>query len=323
MSALVLFADAHLFPPSGEDFDRVEAAGLQLATVDGHTATDFAAFSDHAEALLAWGGPYGGEVFDALPQLRILARCGAGYDNIDRPAARRRGIAVTFVPGASDDEVAEHTIALLLGMARKITSSDRSVRAGQWPSSAALAPMIRVAGSTLGLIGFGRIARAVASRARALGIIVRALDPFVAPEAFASLGVTHVTVLDDLLAGADFVSLHLPAAADGGVLLGAAELALMRPGSVLINTARGSLVDTDALATALHDGRIGGAALDVLVPEPVPVGHPLLDLDNVVITPHSAAFSVDALRVLRTRALDEVFAVLGGHPPLTPVPDED
>lgn len=323
MTELVLYADAHLFPPADEDFARVEAAGLELVPINGHAASDLAPFAEHAMALLAWGGPYGADAFDAMPRLQILARCGAGYDNIDLPAARARSITVTYVPGASDDEVAEHTIALLLGMARKITSSDRAVRAGQWPSAAALAPMIRVHGSTLGLIGFGRIARAVARRAVALGIAVSAMDPFVSPDVFAAASVTPVTKVDALLANSDFVSLHLPAVAGRGAVIGARELAIMRPGAFLINTARGSLIDTGALVAALREGRLGGAALDVLAPEPVPIDHELLALDNVVITPHSAAFSVDALRSLRTRALDEVFAVLAGHPPITPVPEED
>jgi len=322
MTASVLYADAHRFPPEPDDFARVAAAGLELVPVKGHTACDFSPYAERALALLAWGGRFGPEIFDALPQLRILARCGAGYDNVDLAAARARSITVTYVPGASDDEVAEHTIALLLATARKVASSDRAVRAGQWLSASALAPMTKVKGSTLGLVGFGRIARAVAWRAVGLGMAVSALDPFVSPAAFAAATVKPVTRLEDLLTNADFVSLHVPALAGHAALIGAPELSLMRPQAILINTARGSLVDTDALIAALREGRIGGAALDVLTPEPVPPDHSLLSFDNVVVTPHSAAFSVEALASLRTRALGEVFAVLAGQPPTTPVPDE-
>lgn len=323
MTAFVVYADAHLFPPAADDFQRVQEAGYMLTAVDGHQPRDFARFAADAVALLAWGGRYGAEIFDALPSLRIIARCGAGYDNIDLSAADDRNIALTYVPGASDHEVAEHTLALLLGAARKITASDRAVRAGGWPSSAALAPMVRVHGSTLGLLGFGRIARAVAVKSAALGMQVQALDPFVDPSVFAKVGVTRVQSLPDLLAQADFVSLHVPAGPDHRALIGNAEFDAMRANTVLINTARGSLVDTAALVEALCDGRIAGAALDVFDPEPVPAGHRLLACDNVVITPHSAAFSREALATLRHRALDEVLAVLSGRPPITPVPRKD
>lgn len=319
----VLYADAHLFPPSSEDFQAVADAGYQLTPVNGHRAADFAPFAANAAALLAWGGRYDDEIFDALPQLRILARCGAGYDNIDLGAAELRGIVLTYVPGASDHEVAEHAVAMLLGAARKITASDRAVRGGGWPSSAALAPMIRVHGSTLGLVGFGRIASAVAAKSQALGMRVLALDPFVEAPVFEQAGVTRVQSLTQLLAQADFVSLHVPGVPDHRALIGAGELSAMRPSAVLVNTARGSLVDTDALVQALQSGQIAGAALDVLDPEPILPGHPLLAFDNVVITPHSAAFSGKALATLRSHSLAEVFEVLAGRPPITPIPRED
>ena len=319
----VLYADAQLFPPAPEDFQAVADAGYQLIPVEGHHPADFAPYAADAVALLAWGGRYDANIFDALPQLRILARCGAGYDNIDLAAAAQRGIALTYVPGAADHEVAEHTVALLLGAARKITASDRAVRAGGWPSSSALAPMIRVHGSTVGLVGFGRIARAVATKSQAFGMQVLAVDPFVDAAVFQHAGVTRVDGLPELLSQADFVSLHVPGGASHHALIGAAELAAMRPTAVLINTARGSLVDTDALVAALRHGQIAGAAMDVLDPEPVPPSHPLLALDNVVITPHSAAFSGEALATLRSRSLAEVFGVLTGRPPITPIPRKD
>lgn len=323
MTQLIAYADAHLFVPTAQDFDTVADAGYRLLPVEGHEAADFAPYSADVVALLAWGGRYDAETFDALPQLRILARCGAGYDNIDVAAAHSRGIAVTYVPGASDHEVAEHTVALLLGAARKITTSDRAVRTGRWPSAAALGVMVRVHGSTLGLVGFGRIAQAVAGKAQSLGMTVLALDPFVDPSAFDDAGVTRIASLTALLGKLEFLSLHTPGDPGRPPLIGAAEFAAMRPGSILINTARGSLVDTDALVQALRSGQIAGAALDVLQPEPVPPGHPLLSLDTVVITPHSAAFSEQALTTLRTRAIGEALAVLSGLPPITPIPRKD
>lgn len=320
---LVIYADAHLFPPTSDDHRAAAEAGYELIPVAGHRPVDFQPYGAEAVGLLAWGGPYDSDVFAALPRLRVLARCGAGYDNIGLAAADQRGIALAYAPGASDHEVAEHTVALLLGAARKITASDRAIRGGGWPSSADLAPMRRVHGSTLGLVGFGRIARAVATKAQALGLHVIAYDPFIDASMFAGTDVTPVHQLAELLASVDFVSLHVPGGADHRPLIGATELAAMRSTAMLINTARGSLIDTAALVAALLQGGIAGAALDVVDPEPVPPGHPLLTADNVVLTPHSAAFSEQALAALRTRALAEVFHVLAGRPPLTPIPRKD
>jgi phosphoglycerate dehydrogenase-like enzyme len=319
----LVWADAHRFPPSETDIRRVEAAGLRLRQVDGHEPAQFATVGADGQGLIAWGGRYDAAVFDALPALRVLARCGAGYDNIDLPAAALRGIITTYVPGGSDDEVAEHTLALLLAAVRRVPSSDRAVRDGSWPSSADLAPMIRLRGSRLGLVGFGRIARAVAWRAQALGVDVWAVDPFQPDDIFTAAGVRRCGDLDELLAGSHFVSLHVPATADHRPLIAAREFALFPPGAVLINTARGSLVQTAALVDALSSGHLGGAALDVVDPEPLPPTHPLLGLDNLIVTPHSAAFSVPALATIRERALDNALAVLRGAAPLTPIPTPD
>jgi D-3-phosphoglycerate dehydrogenase / 2-oxoglutarate reductase len=321
MTATVLYADAHLFPFTDADQARADAAGLRLIPIDGHRPDDFRGHSD-AVALVAWGGPYNDAVFDVLPELTILARCGAGFDNIDRAAAARRGIALSYAPGQSDDEVAEHAFALLLCVARKIVVSDRAVRDGAWPSAADLAPMSRIHGSRLGLLGFGRIGQALAWRARAFGMHVTAMDPYQSDDTFATTGVARRPDIASLLADCDYVSLHLPGTDDHRPVLGRAELDQLRPGTVVINTARGSLVDTAALVDGLRDGRIGAAGLDVVDPEPLPADHPLLALSNVVITPHSAAFSNEALAGLRTHALDNIIAVLRGDPPLTPIPDE-
>ncbi|GGM14687.1 2-hydroxyacid dehydrogenase [Nakamurella endophytica] len=323
MNADVLWADADRFPPSDDDVRRVREAGFGFVPVDGHEVATFRRCGRDAEAVVAWGGRYDAAVFDELPRLRVLARCGAGYDNLDLAELAARHVVATYVPGGSDDEVAEHTIGLLFAVARKVVASDRAVRTGAWPSSRDLAPMARVRGSRLGLIGLGRIARAVAWRARALGMQVAAVDPFQDAEVFETAGVQRHSDLPSLLEWSDWVSLHVPGVPGGPPVLGAAELAALRPGAVLINTARGSLVDTGALVGALRSGRLGAAALDVADPEPLPPDHPLLQFDQVVVTPHSAAFSVPALAGIRRQALDNALAVLTGHPPLTPIPAED
>jgi phosphoglycerate dehydrogenase-like enzyme len=316
----ILAADAHRFPLSGEDEQRVADEGFTLGLVEGHEPAQFAAAGPNAVALLAWGGPYDARVFDALPKLRILARGGVGYDNIDLAAAASRGNVTTYAPDMSSDEVAEHAIALMLAITRKLADSERAVRAGKWLSAAQLAPMQVLRGSRLGLVGFGKIARAVAWRALGLGLSVAAYDPFVTDNVFDGVGVTRAESLEDLLAESDFVSLHTPGRPGDPPLIGVRELTQVKRGAVLINTARGSLLDPDALVAALHSGQLGGAGLDVMNPEPVPPDHPLLGFANVTVTPHSAAFSISALADLRRSALDNIFAVLRGDPPLTPIP---
>lgn len=316
---LIVCPDVDRFPMTDDDRHRAESAGFRLHEMPGRDLSTLHAVAPQTVASLVWGGWYGEEFFASLPHLKVLARCGAGADNIDIDAAERRGVVVTFVPGASDDEVAEHALALLLACFRRIMPSDRAIRRGEWPSSADLHPMQRVSGSKLGLIGFGRISSAVARKAKALGMDVTSFDPFVQEQAFISHGVHRADTLDDLLRTSDAVSLHMPAPVDQQVVIGDRELAEMKHGAILINTSRGRLVDEDALAQALDSGRLAGAGLDVFNVEPLPADNPLLRSPNVVLTPHSAAFSVQALSEIRRRALSDAIAVLQGQQPRNPL----
>lgn len=311
---VAVLTDADRFPFDAADRDRLAVAGVELVEVTGH---DPATVPD-AHVLFVYSLRVDDALLSRLPRCRVVARCGTGYDNVDVAAAHRRGIAVTYVPEYGSVDVAEHTIALLLGCARRLPAADAAVRSGHWPSYLELGPMRRLNGRTLGLLGFGRIAREVARMALGLGLHVAAHDPYAPAEQLRAAGVTPLG-FDALLAGADVVSVHLPLTDATRGELGAAEFARMKPGAVLLNSARGALVDTGALVDAVRSGRLAGAGLDVTDPEPLPTGHPLLALPQVVLTPHSAAFAEEGLADLRRTALDDVLLVLGGESPQFPV----
>lgn len=242
---------------------------------------------------------------------RIVARYGIGYDNVDLDAATEAGMVVTNVPDYCLDEVADHTFALLLAGAREICISERTVRAGGWglPSSG----VHRLAGRTLALVGLGAIGRRVAARAAAFGLAVVVFDPYA--DRAASPSVRFAERLEDALEDADFISLHAPLTSDTAHIIGAESLSVTKRAPFLINTARGGLVDLDAVCASLDSGLLSGAALDVTEPEPLPEDHRLRDHPRVILTAHSAFYSVEAQDELQRRAAEEVARVLQGEPP--------
>jgi D-3-phosphoglycerate dehydrogenase / 2-oxoglutarate reductase len=252
-----------------------------------------------------------------LPALRVIATATTGFDNIDTEAAARRGIWVCNVPEYCVEEVADSTIALLLALLRGVVVLDRAVRAGGWDDHAA-GPLPRISGTRLGIAGFGRIGRAVARRAQALGIETWVHDPLVAEAEIVAAGVTPAS-LEDLLRGCGAVTLHLPLTKENEHLIGAHELALMPRGSYLINAARGPLVDRDAMLAALESGQLAGAALDVLPVEPPTREHPAPSHPRLIVTPHSAWYSQTAEQEVMRRATLSVRAVLEGREPEGPV----
>lgn len=251
------------------------------------------------------------EVIAAGRNLRVIGRAGVGVDNIDVDAATRRGVVVVNAPAGNTIAVAEHTLGLLLALARSIPQAHAALRRGEWQRSKYLGHEIR--GKVLGIIGLGRIGRAVARRAQGFEMRCIAYDPYVGAEQARRLGVELVE-LPTLLRTADFVSIHTPATAQTQGLLGATELALMKPTAYLINCARGGIVDEAALAEALRSGRLAGAALDVFSQEPPPGDLPLLQLDNVVVTPHLAASTHEAQVSVALEVAEQVVAVLNGQP---------
>ncbi|MBW3541408.1 MAG: phosphoglycerate dehydrogenase, partial [Planctomycetes bacterium] len=242
-----------------------------------------------SDAILAGSEPYTHRVLDSLPKLRAICRTGVGYDAIDLSACDELGIVVTITPGVNHHSVAEHTIALLMGVARGFPELDRKVRDGRWNRTA----RPRVMGSTLGLVGLGRIGQAVATRAVGLGMNVIAFEPFPNREFCEKWRIELVSV-DELLDRSDYVSLHCPMSPENHHLIGERTLAKMKPGAVLINTARGPLVDEKALCTALRSGRLRGAGLDVFEIEPLPLDSPLLSLPNVLLAGHVAGLDIES-----------------------------
>ena len=233
------------------------------------------------------------------PRLRVIGRAGTGVDNIDLEAATRHGVIVLNAAGANTISAAEHTIALLLALLHRIPEASASMAAGRWDRKQLAGK--ELCGKRLGLIGFGRIGARVAAIARALGMTVVAHDPFIPLDRIAALGADPVS-LEDLLATADIVSLHLPLAASTHHLIDRERLATMKSGAILVNAARGGLIDHEALLEAVESGRLGGAALDVFESEPLPPDSPLRRSDKLLLTPHLAASTAEA----QARAATEI-----------------
>jgi D-3-phosphoglycerate dehydrogenase / 2-oxoglutarate reductase len=267
---------------------------------------------DDVVGLLAWD-PVEEQDFQRLPALKVVATCSVGYDHIDLAAAERRRVWVCCVPDYCVDEVADSALAHLLALLRGVVILDRRVRAGAWDEHGA-GPLRQLAGTRLGVIGFGRIGRALASRARALELEVWATDPLVPEDVIAGAGV-RPAALDELLASCTAVSLHVPLTPETEGLIGERELALMPPGSYLVNVSRAGLLDWPAFVAALESGRLAGAGVDVLPVEPPTPEHPVPALPNLIVTPHSAWYSPDAERAVYRRAALSVRAVLEGREP--------
>lgn len=245
-------------------------------------------------------------VLDECRSVQMISIWGTGTDNVDLDACRARGIAVTNTPGVNANSVAEHTLALMLAVARQIPAMDRGVRAGQWPR----AMLVQLEGKTLGVIGLGAIGRRVAALATAFGMRVLATTWGPDEGRAASAGAQHVAI-ETLLRESDIVSVHLRLSAETNGLLNRERIALMKPTAFLINTARGALVDRDALVSALGDGRIAGAGLDVFHEEPIRADDPLLSLPNVVLTPHNAGTTAEVIDTGLERAVENVARFLG------------
>ena len=262
-------------------------------------------------------------VIDVLDRCRVIVRCGVGFDNVDLPAAGQRGIYVCNVPDYGVDEVADHTIALLLACNRGLLRAERRLRDTMSPwDYRAIAPVFRLSEATMGIVGLGRIGTATALRAKALKMRVLACDPYVRDGVDKAVGVQMVD-LDTLLAASDVVSLHVPLTEETRNLIDGGALAKMKPNALLINTARGAVVDTDALAAALRSGQIAGAGIDVLPLEPPEATMPLIQLwrepsdpvVNLVITPHAAFYSQAGQTEMRAKAAREIARVLTGQKP--------
>jgi D-3-phosphoglycerate dehydrogenase / 2-oxoglutarate reductase len=305
-------------------FHSLDPAKAALARLDPEyrmakspSADDILAVARDADAILVTYAKLPGELLRQLTRCKAIGRFGLGVDNIDLPAAKALGIAVNYVPDYCLREVSDHAMALLLALARKVTLANRLVQSGRWELPP-IVPLRRLEGQVLGLIGFGNIPRALAPKAKAFGLTVLAHDPYVAKNALAAAGVEGVS-FDDLLARSDFISVHAPLSPATRGMMNAGAFAKMKNGAFIINTARGPLIDEAALIAALDSGRLGGAALDVVTEEPLAKDSGLLGRDNVIVTPHTAFHSVEALEELQTKCASDVARVLSGGKAVYPI----
>jgi D-3-phosphoglycerate dehydrogenase / 2-oxoglutarate reductase len=311
------------FPDYGQ---MIRQAGLEVEVVKTNCATEaeIVRAGSEADGVIGYAmhQPFSRRVIEQLTRCRFIMTLGIGYERLDVDAATERGILVANVPDYCQEEMSDHVMALILAWTRRIIKLRDVVRAGGWkqdpePSiQRGIWPtMSRLRDQTLGIVGLGRIGRSLVPKARGFGMRIIAHDPYVAAEEFAALGVGQVD-LDALLLQSDFISLHVPLTATTRHLLGRAQLEKAKPSAYLVNTARGGLIDQPALYEALSSGRLAGAALDVTDPEPISLDDPLLKLDNVIVTPHSAHASIPALIAVLTRPAEEMIRVMRGEWPV-------
>jgi D-3-phosphoglycerate dehydrogenase len=307
------------------DIERaiIEGAGLELVAADCKSEDDVINVARHAHAIITQYAPVGAKAINALTNCRIIARYGTGVDIVDVDEAARHNILVTNVPNDwCENEVADHAMALLLTLARKIRNYDRATHAGIWRWQSGQ-PIHRLRGRILGLLSFGAIARSIAARAAGFGMRIFAHDPYMANADVAAHGATPVS-FDELIEQADYLMIQAPLTPATRNLIDEAQLRRMKPGAFLINTARGPIVNDRALYRALKEGWIAGAGLDDIEEEPAKQrdwkpANPLFSLENVIITPHAAYYSEEAIHTVRDFAAQEVVRVLAGKSPLSPV----
>ncbi|MCU1807014.1 C-terminal binding protein [Cytobacillus firmus] len=292
-----------VFKESGLDIEFVKA---QCKTED-----EVAEQAKHADAILNQYAPISRRVIESLENAKVISRYGVGVNTIDLDAANEKGITVANVPDYGMEEVSNHTLALLLSWARKVTLLNYEVKKGNWDFKACV-PIHRFNNQTVGVLGFGRIPRRFIEKVKPLGFKLAAYDPFVSAEDMASAGVQKME-LDEIISEADYLSVHVPLIKDTFHLLNADRFSQMKKNAVIINTARGPIIDEKALIEALENGIIAGAALDVAEEEPISIDSPLLHMDNVIITPHSAWYSEEAMVELRQKAAKNIVQVLKGE----------
>ena len=281
------------------------------------SAEDILEVARDADAILVTYAKLTADLINQLTRCKAIGRFGLGVDNIDLPACKAKGIAVNYVPDYCIHEVSDHTMAMLLALIRKIPLSNKTVQAGRWEMPVVV-PIRRITGTVLGLLGFGNIPRLVAPKAKAFGMKVIAFDPYAKPDLFKNAGVESVD-FDTLLATSDYVSVHAPHTPQTRGMVNAAAFAKMKKGALIVNTARGPLIDEPALIAALDSGQVGGAALDVVAVEPLANDSPLLGRDNVILTPHTAFYSIESLDELQSKAASDVARVLSGEKAVYPI----
>ncbi len=291
--------------------DRLAAANLAIRELPDHAAD----LMDHvgaADAIIVRMTRIDAAAIAAAPALRVVARHGVGYEAVDVAALTARGIPLAIVGDVNSGAVAEHTLALMLGLAKRLCAYDRATRDGNFAIRDSFAAR-ELSGRTVLVVGFGRIGRAVARLCAAFGMTVVAADPFVDAAEVEAAGHAHVADFHAALGDADYVTVHVPKAPGAGYLVGAPEIATMKPEAALLNLSRGGIIDEAALHAALVAGRLRGAALDVFEDEPPGSGNPLFGLDSVIVSPHCAAITEECARRMALACAENVLAAFDGR----------
>ncbi len=312
MDKKVLITD-YVWPNLDAEREILEAAGVELVVAPDGSEETLSALATDVDAIMFCFVSVTGKVLRSAPKCVVASRYGIGVDNVDIATATELGIVVTNVPDYCIDEVADHAIGMVLALNRRLGQHDQLVKKGGWADLKLNQSMKRMREATLGIVGFGRIGRAVAARGSVFCGKVVAYDPLI--ESGTNIDGVECVSFDDLIRESDFITVHVPLMPSTENMIGAAELEAMKDDAIVINCARGGLIDEMALAHALASGQIGGAGLDVLEPAPPPDDHPLLALDNVIITPHTAFFSQASTVELEVRTAREVVRVLNGERP--------
>lgn len=312
----------HPFPSLKHSEDIFSKNGIELETLQTRDSQTIIERSKKADALIVGMARIDKKVIDSLEGCKIIVRLGVGFDNIDVNSATKRGILVSNIPDFCTEEVSDHTIALILLIGRKILEGQKAVREGKWgPTAINFESFSRLKEQTLGLFGFGRIARLVSQKAIGLKMKCIAFDPYITKGQMEDCGVEKVE-MKELLTRSDYLSLHSPLTKETENAFGIEEFRLMKRTAWIINTSRGKVIKEDDLVTAIDQKLIAGAALDVLAKEPPDKNHPLLNRENVIITPHMASWTWDSREELQIKGAEEVIRVLKGDKPRNPVNSE-
>jgi D-3-phosphoglycerate dehydrogenase len=317
MSGPLVAVTDHVFADLEPTQQALAHLGADVRLAEAKTPEAILAVGREADGMIVCYADVTAGIIEELEKCQVIARTGIGVDNVDVAAATRAGIVVTNVREYCDDEVSDHAMALLLALVRKVPLMNEKVRGGTWGAGPAK-PIHRIRGKVLGLVGFGNIPRQLAVKAHGFGIDVQASDPYVDAETYAAHGVRGVD-LDELLSTSDYISVHAPLTDETHNMFDADAFSRMKRGAYLVNTARGPLVDVEALVDALDAGQIAGAGLDVLPEEPPAEDLRLLGRDDVLVTPHIGFYSEDSMTDLQAKAAEQVALVLSGEAPQYPV----
>ena len=312
MTKKVLITD-YVWPSLDPEKQVLEAAGFELVVAPDGSEDTLAKLAEDVDAIMFCFAQVTERVLRSAGRCVVASRYGIGVDNLDIPVCTELGIVVTNVPDYCIGEVTDHALGMIIALNRRLAPHSAAVMRGGWTEVKLDQPMKRMSDATLGIIGFGRIGRVMAQKARAFAVRVLAHDPLLSPGQ--QIGETSVVSLNELLRESDFVTLHVPLTEDTQGMIGMDELAVMKQGAILVNASRGGLIDELALADAMASGHIGGAGLDVMEPAPPSPDHPLLKQENVIITPHTAFFSQASTLELETRTAREVVRVSSGEEP--------